>query len=301
MNYNVEVAEEMQTICVAGVVINVDSADKEYFTRRYKEYEVEYTDNPDMWIKTERIKKIDEPQGELVENIRTSYIVKTEDGKLCRYAKSSKTGKIAYAIYYTEDYSDVRIVMEEGFIFQKLNNRDWEYLYTGFMFANRLTNMGGTVLHSSGMAYKDSGIVFSADPGTGKSTHVSLWKERFQDDVQIVNDDKPALRIIDDKFYMFGTPWSGKTELNINTKKELKAIFFIERGTENKVERMSVADSVLNLSRQLPNPFYDKNVGIKTVKLIEKLYALNVPIYRLRCSISQDAVSAVYNEIFGGK
>jgi len=113
MNYNVKVGEKVQTICVADVVINIDSADKEYFTRRYKEYEVEHTDNPDMWIKTECIEKIDEPKGELIENIRTSYIVKTEDGFLCRYAKSSKTGKIAYAIYYTEDYSNVKIVMEK--------------------------------------------------------------------------------------------------------------------------------------------------------------------------------------------
>ena len=289
----------MQTICVAGVTVNITSGDKEYFHRRYSDYVIEYTDSPDMSIETRYCEKVEEPQGEEVERIRASRIVRLYDGTLCRYIKSSKTGKVPFAIYFTEDYSNILIELEKGFIFQGLSNREWEYLYTGFMFANRLSLLGGTVLHSSGMAYKDNGIVFSADPGTGKSTHVSLWKERFGNDVAIVNDDKPAVRLIGEQFYIFGTPWSGKTELNINIKKPLKAIFFVERGEENTVEKMSVSDAVLNLSRQLPNPFYDKNIGIRTVKFIEKLYKYNVPVYRLKCSISQDAVTAVYNEVIG--
>ncbi|MBQ3816785.1 MAG: hypothetical protein II802_00760, partial [Clostridia bacterium] len=174
-----------------------------------------------------------------------------------------------------------------------------EYLYTGFMFANRLSYLGGTVLHSSSISYKDNGIVFSADPGTGKSTHVSLWKKKFGNDCLIVNDDKPAIKFIDGVPYIFGTPWSGKTDLNLNIKKPLRAIIFIERGETNVIEEMSVSDAVLNLSRQLPNPFYDKNVGIKTVDFIKKIYDCNIPIYRLKCTISDEAVEIVYRKVIG--
>ena len=99
----------MQTICVAGVTVNITSGDKEYFHRRYSDYVIEYTDSPDMSIETRYCEKVEEPQGEEVERIRASRIVRLYDGTLCRYIKSSKTGKVPFAIYFTEDYSNILI------------------------------------------------------------------------------------------------------------------------------------------------------------------------------------------------
>ena len=47
----------------------------------------------------------------------------------------------------------------------------------------------------------DYAYVFSADSGTGKSTHTQLWLEHFGDRAYILNDDKPAIRLIDGKVY----------------------------------------------------------------------------------------------------
>lgn len=290
----------MQTIRVADITINVESGDKEFFDRRYKDYLCPKSDNPDMVLKTVISEEIGEPEGELILQTGASYIIKAENGNFIRYVKSAK-GYIPYKFTYTEDYSFVTIEICRDAKLKTLNSTDLEYLFTGFMFANRLSVLGGTVLHSSAMAYKDCGIVFSADPGTGKSTHVSLWKNKFGDDVTIINDDKPAIRITDNKAYIYGTPWSGKTELNINIKKPLKAIVFIERSSENTISKTDIANSVLNLSRQLPNPFYDEDIGIKTIRIINRLFEIGVPVYTLKCSISEDAVKAVYEEIIGGK
>ena len=287
----------MKTICVADLKINIKSGDTEFFNRRLKDYVVPFVEKPDMVMETYLYDEIPEPQGELVQTIKATKILQCENGFFCRYIKSSKTGVIPFAIYFTKDYSNVKICLKKGYTFQNLSTTDWEYLYTGFMFANRLTVLGGTVLHSSSISYKDNGIVFSADPGTGKSTHVSLWKKKFGDDLLIVNDDKPAIRFVNGKPYIYGTPWSGKTDLNLNIKKPLKAIVFIERGETNSIESMTITDSVLNLSRQLPNPFYDKEIGIKTVDFIKEIYERKIPVYRLKCTISEEAVEVVYNEI----
>lgn len=287
----------MKTICVADILINVESGDREFFDRRYSEYVCEYTDRPDMKLKTVICDTIDEPKGEIVQKIKSSSVLRLDDGRLCRYIKSSTTGNIPYAFYYNADYSDVTVVFKKDAVYRGLSITDLEYLFTGFMFANRLTYLGGTVLHSSAMAYKHQGIVFSADPGTGKSTHVSLWKKKFGDDVVIVNDDKPAVRFTDGGAYIYGTPWSGKTDLNINTREPLKAIVFVERGEINEIEEMPVSDSVLNLSRQLPNPFYDGDIGVKTVNFINRIYENKIPVYRLKCNISDEAVETVYNKI----
>ena len=287
----------MKTICVADLKINIKSGDTEFFNRRLKDYEIPFVENPDMVMETYLYDEIPEPQGELVQTVKATKILQCDNGFLCRYIKSSKTGVIPFAIYFTKDYSNVKISLKKDYTFQNLSTTDWEYLYTGFMFANRLTVLGGTVLHSSSISYKDNGIVFSADPGTGKSTHVSLWKKKFGDDLLIVNDDKPAIRFVNGKPYIYGTPWSGKTDLNLNIKKPLKAIVFIERGETNTIASMTITDSVLNLSRQLPNPFYDKEIGIKTVGFIKEIYERKIPVYRLKCTISEEAVEVVYNEI----
>lgn len=286
----------MKTICVAGLHISIVSGDTDFFDRRYRDYVCQDTE-PDMYMETALLDEINEPEGELCSQIKASRIVKLPGGGFCRYIKSQKTGSIPYAIYYNSDYTKVRIELKKGMTYLNLGTTDWEYLYTGFMFANRITYLGGTVLHSSAMAYKHNGIVFSADPGTGKSTHVSLWKKKFGDDVIIVNDDKPAVRFHGDKAYIYGTPWSGKTDLNVNVREPLKAIVFIERAEQNSIERMSISDSVLNLSRQLPNPFYDGEVGARTVEFIKKIYDRGIPVYRLKCNISDEAVQTVYNEI----
>ena len=47
--------------------------------------------------------------------------------------------------------------------------------------------------------------------GTGKSTHSRLWL-KYIPDTKLLNDDNPAVRIMDNNTIMiYGTPWSGKT------------------------------------------------------------------------------------------
>ena len=78
------------------------------------------------------------------------------------------------------------------------------------------------LLHSSCVVYEDKAYLFSAPCGTGKSTHTQIWLKRFPG-AYILNDDKPAIRIMEDGVYAFGTPFSGKTDLNVN-KGEMYAL-----------------------------------------------------------------------------
>ena len=136
----------MKTICVADLKINIKSGDTEFFNRRLKDYEIPFVENPDMVMETYLYDEIPEPQGELVQTVKATKILQCDNGFLCRYIKSSKTGVIPFAIYFTKDYSNVKISLKKDYTFQNLSTTDWEYLYTGFMFANRLTVLGGTVL-----------------------------------------------------------------------------------------------------------------------------------------------------------
>ncbi len=288
-------------LCVAGLPIRVESADTEFFSRRFAEYQRDDGRAPVLTMRTRRLEHIPIPEGEPVQRIKQVEIVRTADGRLCRYLRGKyadgSPGPVLFAIYYTPDYAEVDIELFAERHHPVFSLTDYEYMYTGASFHNRLAMLGGGVLHSSSIACKGQGIAFSAPSGTGKSTHTGLWKEAFGDAVEIINDDKPAIWFDGDQAMLCGTPWSGKTALNRNLTVPLRAIVFIERGEENIIRRLDTVDSMFHLTTQICRPYYDEALGIKMLDFTERVQA-NVPVYCLTCNISHEAVMTVFNEIF---
>lgn len=145
-------------------------------------------------------------------------------------------------------------------------------LYTEFLALSEvisntlLKSYNGFLFHSSAIAYKGNGVLFSAVSGTGKSTHAKFWKQNFGDDVQYVNDDKPFVREIDGKFFVFGNPWNGKERLSNNVKIPLKAICFIERGEKTEILPISVPSAVVS--------FYNQSFSITEEDMQDKFLSL---------------------------
>lgn len=63
----------------------------------------------------------------------------------------------------------------------------------------------------------------------GKSTHTKLWIKKFgAENVQIINDDKPIIRFIDNDCYVYGSPFDGGTGINKNIRANSAALFFLK-------------------------------------------------------------------------
>jgi len=287
--------DAMNRASIADITIDYSGIDGSYLIPRLSAYGSTGS-RTDMKLRTIVCDELDEPQGMYVKQVNAATILRIGTGRFCRYLRDQETGKLAAAFYYNRDYSEVEIRLWKGRKHPLFTLADFEYLYTGFAFCDRLTELGGVVLHGSAIAMNKRGIVFSANSGTGKSTHTQLWKERFGEAVTVVNDDKPAIRFDDGFPHFFGTPWSGKTALNENVRVPLHAIVFIHRADTNRIERLTVKESLFHLTGQIARPYYDSGLGMKTLDRIERLIA-TVPVYRLHCSISQDAVDAAFNEI----
>lgn len=288
-------------LCVAGLPIRVESADKGYFSERFAEYVCEDGRKPVMVMCTCVLDAVTLPEGEPVQRIKNVQIVRMADGRLCRYVQGrypdGRLGPVLFAIYYTSDYTQVDIELFAHRRHPTLSTRDFEYIFTGASFQNCLAYRGGGVLHSSSLAWNGQGVAFSAPSGTGKSTHVGLWKETFGDAVEIINDDKPAIYFDGEQAMLCGTPWSGKTALNCNRAVPLRAIVFVERGETNHIRRLDTVDSMLRLTGQIARPYYDENLGVKLVDFTEKIYK-HIPIYCLTCDVSRQAVETAFNAIF---
>ncbi len=173
-----------------------------------------------------------------------------------------------------------------------------EYMSTGSIFYYRLLHFDGFLLHSSCISYNGKAYVFTADSGTGKSTHTSLWKD-YIDNVTTVNDDKPAVRLIDGKFYAMGTPWSGKTDQNTDVAVPVSSVALLHRGKVNSIRPATSKESVPFLLRQTMFPSKLENTDLM-LELLDK-FLKAVPVYCLECDMSEEAVKTSFEAMTNEK
>lgn len=216
---------------------------------------------------------------------------------------SGRTAKqaISYLSYNQNEEQDIDIVidvteeriksaMEEH---PELQQDDWEYMLTGSDFYTQLIKFSGILLHSSCVVVDGYAYAFSADSGTGKSTHTQLWLKHFGDRAYILNDDKPAIRIIDNKVYACGTPWSGKYDYSTPKIVPLAGICFLERSEDNWIKKADTSKAVFNIFSQTVRRL-GPNAMEKLFDVLEDIFS-KVPIWELGCNISDDAVLTSYN------
>lgn len=227
----------------------------------------------------------------IIAGLKTEYYVR---GKLLKDRSES----------YKADFSDnevqIRLNVKEDFIRQKkeemphLSLDDHEYMWTGEAFYNELLKHDGMMLHSSCVEKDGYAYLFSAKSGTGKSTHTHLWLKNLEG-TRIINDDKPALVLENGKWYACGTPFSGKTDENVDVKVPIRALVFLHRSEKNEVKRMPTVQAIGMLLSQTIRP-NSKELAEKMLELADKLLT-EVPVFSLVCNMDDDAAIVAYNEI----
>ncbi len=165
--------------------------------------------------------------------------------------------------------------------------------------AEQLPKYDRVLFHGAAISYDGKAYLFTAPSGTGKTTHINLWRKYIGGDVGIINGDKPILSIYDSQTIVFGTPWAGKEGWQTNTSAELGGICFVTRGTDNTCVPISSSDCLIDLFNQIYMPV-DSESASKTYELIDRLVR-KVPLYILSCDISEDAVRASFEALTSQK
>lgn len=227
----------------------------------------------------------------IIAGLKTEYYVR---GKLLKDRSKS------YKADFSDDEVQIRLNVKEDFIRQKkeemphLSLDDHEYMWTGEAFYNELLKHDGMMLHSSCVEKDGYAYLFSAKSGTGKSTHTHLWLKNLEG-TRIINDDKPALVLENGKWYACGTPFSGKTDENVDVKVPIRALVFLNRSEKNEVKRMPVVQAIGMLLSQTIRP-NSKELAEKMLELADELLT-EVPVFSLGCNMDDDAAIVAYNEI----
>lgn len=154
------------------------------------------------------------------------------------------------------------------------------------------------LVHGAAVAYRNRGYLFAAPSGTGKSTHILLWRKFLGNNVKIINGDKPVLSFRkENEILICGSPWAGKEGWQKNRMVPLASICILRQGTTNQIIRISGKTAVEALIRQTYLP-EDTKAMEKTLELLNRLFD-KIPIYYLECDMSEQAVKISFEKMTG--
>lgn len=215
---------------------------------------------------------------------------------------SGRTADLAFP-YRVEGQPKADIVLDSfrktrDFQAPKVSLDALTYVCSGQEFNLKLLPFGGLVLHASAVGMEGNAYLFSADSGVGKSTHMGLWRRRYGDEaVRVINDDKPILRLEEGRWFVYGSPWSGKYGLNHNVRYPLGGICFLTRGSENRIRPCSAEDALpllLNSTTRPHIPAYYRQL----LKLLDHL-TQNASLWHLECNMDPEAAEVAYRAMSG--
>ncbi len=155
-----------------------------------------------------------------------------------------------------------------------------------------LESYQGFFFHSSCLMLDGQAYVFSAKSGTGKSTHTALWRKHFGSRVTMINDDKPIIRKTNGKFFVYGTPWMGKSNIGNNVSAPIKAVYILRRGSENKAVRIKPGDVFKEILEATVIPT-EKAAMSELLALLDEFFS-ETPLFLLTCNTDDSAVKAAY-------
>ena len=167
------------------------------------------------------------------------------------------------------------------------------YMESGVQFYVHLLHYNGMMLHASAVELDGKAYLFSGPCGMGKSTHTRLWQQTFGAAAQVFNDDKPALRRIDGKWYAYGTPWCGKDGINQNKKVPLAGICFLKQAPENKIRQLSPVEAIQRIISQTRRRFAQTESLDLMLQNVEKL-AFEIPVFELENRPEPEAARLSY-------
>lgn len=214
-----------------------------------------------------------------LENGGYQYIIKDIKGADCCLLITNK------------DFSDCRCALNGNYNMRSFGLNNALMLIFAFAGAHKQT----LLIHASLVRNNNFGYAFIAKSGTGKSTQVSMWLRHIAGS-DLMNDDNPIIRCIDNEFWIFGSPWSGKTPCYRNIKARLGAITRIDRATTNSVDKLPPIQAFASLLPSCSSMKWDSDIYNAICDTITKIVE-TTSIYTLHCLPNKEAAEVCYKAI----
>lgn len=281
-------------LIIADLKIILNNCSYDLIINSLNKYQSDFNGLADMTINCNIEENIKIPSINAIEGIDGWNWVIDEDGILMYnihsaikrpgvLIKINKGGSIV-DIFVTDTYETSGMPLEMKFFLA----------FKAVMWYNVL-NFNTIMLHSSALCYKGNTILFSAPSGTGKSTQSNLWLNEFKEDAVLINDDTPFIGNREGEFFVYGSPWSGKSNVFTTLKAPLKGIICLKQGKENKIRELSGFEAIHRIYNETRKPVGEEAINMHLdfiTNMLEK-----TKVYELECTISSEAVHLVKNTL----
>ena len=205
-----------------------------------------------------------------------------------------------------EIHTDKSMILEEAEQSRSPNNlvpdlKGMEWLLLHRLVSEALLSFDTLLMHGAVVAVDNAAYMFTANSGTGKTTHIKSWLQNIHGSY-VVNGDKPyiVLRKAGELPLACGSPWAGKEKLQTNIAVPLKAIVLMERSEENHMEVIPFAQAFPFLLQQVYQP-KEKEKMQKTLNLMLRLNSA-VSFWRFQFNnFKDDCFDVAYNALVKGR
>lgn len=163
--------------------------------------------------------------------------------------------------------------------------------------AEQLPALGRFVCHGAAISYGGRAYLFLAPSGTGKSTHICLWRQYIGCRVGMINGDKPVIDASGEVPLVCGTPWAGKEGWQRNVSVPLGGVCLLRRGETDRIRREKPGDYLGELMNQVYRP-EDPAAYLDTLTLMNRVFEKS-PFYVLDCTPTENAVKTAFPAMTG--
>lgn len=297
--------DRQQKYKVAGHFFSISLPQDSFLWERmklsYAPFEVAANDDTDCIFSLETCEKVEAEGASLVysnrEDVEPGFVAmdvsRSEDG---HYFELTQPGSavVNCRLFISNDFRNARISLSGRPVEQ------WLIFNTAVDFCFLLsTACKGTVLtHASSVIYKGKAYLFLGRSGTGKSTHSRMWQTALED-VVLMNDDHPVLRVGDDgAVTAYGSPWSGKTPCYKNISAPLGGIVRISRAPYNRPSRLAPVQAYASLMTSCSGMTWDRELADGRDRTLQGIVS-RTPCWVMECLPDEDAARVCSEAVTG--
>lgn len=204
-----------------------------------------------------------------------------EDGCHCVRFTSPIFGLVPYkAAYFDRDFISGAVYLHRPYFNTDQALYPLEFPLDELLTINLLARGRGVEIHACGVIDSTgNGHLFVGQSGAGKTTMAKLWQN--EKGIEILSDDRIILRQIDQRFWMYGTPWHGEARLASPARAPLRWVYFLHHGQKNEFMPTKGAQAIARLFTSSFVPFYYP-AGLEFTLGFYEEVTKEVPCYELR-------------------
>lgn len=181
----------------------------------------------------------------------------------------------------------------EGFLW-KPSDIIYDFLQVLLINFLSLTKKDGIFIHGMGLKdAKGAGLLFAGKSKSGKTTLAKIYHQHSR--ALVLNDDRIIARKIDDRFYIYSSPWHGEFGKYLGSHIErvpVKNIFLLQKAKENSVKPLSRNRAFRFLYPATFPTFWDRKGMAIILAFLNELLAKAVT-FRLRFKKDKSVIAAV--------